>query len=655
MKVQDDMQAHLLVQKLDAIPTPTTTATRMLELALDVEATAAQYATVIATDPGLALQVLRDSNSPERRELPGDLRGLVMGIGRENLQRLAYTTCTPEGVGSELERERDSGMTCLRRHLVAVATAAEEIARRTDCPEPELAFTAGLVSRIGSMALASLRPERARQLRKLAQGTDQSELTSMEIELFGCSQGQMAGALAEAWDLGPELREVLRYQDRPTDEIDRDCPRQDQQLVACVRAGQVIATRAGYPAFEGLHPEGMSSDVEDMLDLVDCDAVTTLVQEACDRAAERAKPTSGDAEQRVRMLRIANNELAHLLATSERQRRSADSVTKVLRFGLHRLGEGDPLTGLMYLTMESMNFKRITFIKPSPEDGRLLVEMSSAMRGSQRVPEQSWVPFPTRTRAFGIPSVVSYTDEAPEHQALLGLLGVQTCVIAPLIDQQGKCHGYLAADKGKGGGPPTPGDDRCLGIIADQACLLLEFERLTREMQRMATVDPLTGAATRRRLMDRLEHLVVLTERTRQPLSLAIMDLDHFKKFNDTMGHQVGDRLLIDLVKVLTANTRKTDLVARYGGEEFVVVLPGAALAGAKIAAEELRKAVYDFGREHAESYNDMPISISIGVAELRFDEDGSLAEDAMSLIGRADQALYRAKSAGRNRVEEAA
>jgi diguanylate cyclase (GGDEF)-like protein len=344
-----------------------------------------------------------------------------------------------------------------------------------------------------------------------------------------------------------------------------------------------------------------------------------------------------------------------MLITSEQQRRSADSVTKVLRYGLHRLGEGDPLTGLMYLTMESMNFKRISFIKPDFDESRLTVELSSALRGSQRVPEQSWVPFPTKTRAFGIPTLVNVQDDVPEHQALLGLLGVQSAAVAPLVDQQGRCHGYLAADKGKAGGPPAPGDDRCLGIIADQACLLLEFERMTREMQRMATVDPLTGAATRRRLMERLEHLMALSERTRQPLSIAIMDLDHFKRFNDALGHQVGDRLLIDLVRVISANVRKTDLVARYGGEEFVVVLAGAPLAGAAIAAEELRKAVYDFGIEQAETYGNVPISISTGIAELRIAEDGSVMEDALTLIGRADQALYRAKHNGRNRVEQAA
>jgi diguanylate cyclase (GGDEF)-like protein len=269
--------------------------------------------------------------------------------------------------------------------------------------------------------------------------------------------------------------------------------------------------------------------------------------------------------------------------------------------------------------------------------------------------EDAWVPVPVKTRAFGIPAIVSHTDEAPEHQALLALLGSLACVVAPLVDQQGHCHGYLAADKGRAGGPPAPGDDRCLGIIADQACLLLEYERLAREKERMARRDPLTGAATRARMMERLDHLIDLTERTRQPLSLAILDIDHFKRFNDTLGHQTGDQLLIELVEVLQARTRKSDLVARYGGEEFVVVLPGAALAGAGIVAEELRAAVRAMGAAHADAFGGIPVSISIGVAELRLQPDGMPAENATALIGRADQALYRAKHAGRDCVQEAA
>ena len=121
----DILLAHMMAQKLDALPTPTGTAVRMLELAVDAEATPAQFAGVVTTDPGLALQVLRDSNSPERRDVPaGELERAILASKRDFLVRLAYTTCTPEGEGHEAERDRESGMTALRRHSYAVAEAA---------------------------------------------------------------------------------------------------------------------------------------------------------------------------------------------------------------------------------------------------------------------------------------------------------------------------------------------------------------------------------------------------------------------------------------------------------------------------------------------------------------------------------------------------
>jgi diguanylate cyclase (GGDEF)-like protein len=188
-----------------------------------------------------------------------------------------------------------------------------------------------------------------------------------------------------------------------------------------------------------------------------------------------------------------------------------------------------------------------------------------------------------------------------------------------------------------------------LGIIAEQLTLLLRHEELTKEKERMATLDPLTGAATRRRLMDRLEYVITQSGRTRMPFSLVIMDLDHFKKFNDTMGHQVGDRLLQDLVKVLSAHVRKGDLVARYGGEEFVVLLPNCAMKDALRVAEDLRERVFDYGVSQREMYKGLPVSISMGAAQW------TAPETALALIARADAALYASKHAGRNRVTQAA
>ena len=642
--------------QLDAIPTPRAAAERLLELARDPGSTADEFAAVIETDPGLAAQLMRDANDLSRQHTSClDLRAAAHAVERDTLTRLAFCAITPESVqGNELDEDAN-GTIALRRHCVAVAAVARELARQNDYPVPAEAYGAGLLSAIGSLALATLMPKQAAALRRQINANEAESAQEQELQAFGFDNEQMAMALSEAWDFSTEMRDVLYFLNRSVEAIERECPTLTQDLVSYVRTGMHCAMRAGYHAYEAVPESEVPADVRKLLKIADREALEQLMRQALENVDRVATPLNKEPEARAQSLRIANNELARLLARSEHKGQAADAVISVMQYGLQRLGDGDPLPGLMYRTMESMGFKRMTFVTIDAVNGRLAVKTSSALRGSIRVPEGSSTPLPGGHPGFQDAAILTRDTSTPQSACVLDLLGINACVMAPISDPEGQVAGFLAADRGLNGSMPVSGDEYCLGIIAAQATLLLRFEQLSREQARMATVDPLTGAATRRKLMDRLEDLISLSNRTQIPLSIAMMDLDHFKKFNDTLGHQVGDRLLQDLVKVLSAGVRKSDLVARYGGEEFIVVFPDATLDNAWMAADKLRRAVFDFGKEHSTEYENLSISISIGVAQLRTDENGDILEDAMALIGRADEVLYQAKHNGRNRVERAA
>jgi diguanylate cyclase (GGDEF)-like protein len=123
-----------------------------------------------------------------------------------------------------------------------------------------------------------------------------------------------------------------------------------------------------------------------------------------------------------------------------------------------------------------------------------------------------------------------------------------------------------------------------------------------------------------------------------------MIDIDHFKKVNDTYGHQAGDFVLASTAKIILAKMRSSDYVCRYGGEEFIAILPGTELAGAARAAEKIRQEIANFVYDL--DGTTIPITASFGVAQLNPDK-----EDGKKTIARADAALYRAKQAGRNRV----
>jgi diguanylate cyclase (GGDEF)-like protein/PAS domain S-box-containing protein len=174
-----------------------------------------------------------------------------------------------------------------------------------------------------------------------------------------------------------------------------------------------------------------------------------------------------------------------------------------------------------------------------------------------------------------------------------------------------------------------------------------ERKRLELELQRLATTDALTGAANRRSFLEHAEAELARSRRYGLQMSLVMMDVDHFKRINDTLGHARGDAALCRLVQLCAQIVRKQDLLGRLGGEEFALLLPQTSLEDAAHLVERLRQHIEVSGLELQAGSPPVALTASFGVTALRV-EDLRVEE----LLGRADQALYRAKDGGRNRVE---
>jgi diguanylate cyclase (GGDEF)-like protein len=172
-----------------------------------------------------------------------------------------------------------------------------------------------------------------------------------------------------------------------------------------------------------------------------------------------------------------------------------------------------------------------------------------------------------------------------------------------------------------------------------------------RELEHIAFHDPLTGLYSRHMLRQFIEREISHVLRNGQPLSLAILDIDHFKDVNDQFGHDVGDQVLKQLAELFKKSCRSTDLAARYGGEEFIAVLPNTSQNASLIWAERMRERV----EASLHRPDDKKVTISIGVATLLVATDASNETSVQAasdrLFKKADEALYEAKNNGRNRV----
>ena len=198
----------------------------------------------------------------------------------------------------------------------------------------------------------------------------------------------------------------------------------------------------------------------------------------------------------------------------------------------------------------------------------------------------------------------------------------QSCTMGPLRNQQGEI-GHLF-------------------IAVHDVTETVNFEQ---KLMALNMIDALTGVNNRRSLETHLKEEVDRHKRYGHPLSLIMLDIDHFKQVNDTYGHQCGDHILQAIAGIIGSSIRSEDILARYGGEEFCCLLPETPLAAAEILAERFRKKVADFIFEfQAETIR---VTISLGVSAV-----SSAVTTPELLLKNADDGLYRAKNTGRNRIE---
>lgn len=233
-----------------------------------------------------------------------------------------------------------------------------------------------------------------------------------------------------------------------------------------------------------------------------------------------------------------------------------------------------------------------------------------------------------------------------ERQAIHALpsAGAPTAICAPMV-HQGRLFGILTLDAPAHRSPHLK---NLLSAVADLAAIALHNAHLMGRFAQRAETDGLTGLFSRRAFAVRLAEEITRCRNFGDHVSLLMLDVDHFKHYNDTNGHPAGDVVLRRVADLLRQSFRKTDMVARYGGEEFAVIIPGLRKDHATILADRLRARIEGTDFPHGAGQPLGRVTVSAGVAS--FPQDTTTGDD---LVHSADQALYEAKRAGRNRVLE--
>jgi diguanylate cyclase (GGDEF)-like protein len=229
--------------------------------------------------------------------------------------------------------------------------------------------------------------------------------------------------------------------------------------------------------------------------------------------------------------------------------------------------------------------------------------------------------------------LIGELDETEISQSVLVVpLKVGTRVIGVISAQSYQKNAY------------TENDQETLELLGANMAIAIENAKLFSEVQNLAITDPLTKLFNRRQFYQLSVREFEESKRYQRPLSVIMLDIDHFKRVNDTYGHSVGDQFLQQLAEICKNGLRQVDILARYGGEEFVVLMPQTSTEEALAIADRLRLDVSK--TPIITQYGEMPVTISLGVVTQ--DENCKNLEE---LLDRSDQAMYASKRAGRNRV----
>ncbi|HYL80466.1 MAG TPA: diguanylate cyclase [Candidatus Acidoferrum sp.] len=346
-------------------------------------------------------------------------------------------------------------------------------------------------------------------------------------------------------------------------------------------------------------------------------------------------------------------ENSHLYADSRRKAREFEGLNQIGRAMAATFNLQEILTRISEAVSNLFHARAMSLMLLSSDGqalstvaGSNLFDEKSQEKEGQEAPQGSSPSFLAvrEKRPVAVPDLAVEDVHAPWLQAAREN-GYRSFLAIPLIVQERAlgCMNLYLTD------PHEFDDDeiQILSTFASQAAISIENARLFEEARQLAITDELTGLANHRQFYQQLTREVQRAHRYGRPLTLLMLDVDHFKEYNDRYGHLAGDHALRDLAYVMRCNARNVDILARYGGEEFAIILPETDLKRATFQAERIRAAVaaHPF-RSKDPSFRGV-LTVSIGVTALT-----PAIRTIEELVHDADQAMYLAKTRGRNRVE---
>jgi diguanylate cyclase (GGDEF)-like protein len=627
--------AHIDLPGLAAaapLPSPQGVALEILRLSGEEDVSFARIAAVLRADPALSGRMIKAANvaSLSGRRPVASISDAVMVLGLSTVRHLSLGF----SLISHYRQGNCQGFDFAEfwSQSVLLGVAAQALSQKVRLAAPEEMFACGMLAEIGRLAFATLYPKEYGELIAKGDQISDDDLRAMEQDRFGIDHAEMSSLMLRDWGF-PEifttivvcmpcdrrgvavadgrarsLLDVLRFACRLRDYCAAEPERRRALLPPLIAGAMLFGVDADALAAMTTEVMRLWHEWAQLLQVVD-HASDSVAGEIASGVEDEPAPGSGSgAEPRLRTLVVDDDR-----AVLQKLKELLESAGHTVRTA----GDGDEAL------VQALEFQPQLLIADLDMPGKNGARLCATLRKTE----------------LGKQLYVLALTRSDDEQAIVAAFsaGVDDCVVMPFSPRLLEARLRAAART-------LRQQDRLNQDIHTIRSLVTDLAANNRRLQQAAATDPLTGLPNRRYMLDRLDQAWAAARRRGGRLSCIAIDIDHFKGINDTLGHAAGDAALRHVAILLRAKARLQDMVARMGGEEFLVICPDTELEEAARCAERLRVSLAE--SPFHEGAVVRPITLSAGVACIN-----DRIADAEGLLLAADNALYRAKEAGRNRV----
>ena len=642
---------------MEDLPTLPSVIIELLEVILDEKSSVRDVSKIVQQDQTLTSKVLKIVNSAAY-QFRGQIKTVDHAttiLGFESLKNLLLSVSVFDRILGDDYGFNKSHFWC---HSLSVAIVSQNIAKIIGYNNPDEAYVAGLLHDFGKLMIDRIIPEEyCLYLKNLTL----NPVLSIQFEKKNLivTHTEIGKMMCEKWNLPKSLKEAIELHHGSKSEGKKvSC------LAAIISVADFICWTQALGSFYIYCQPVLDPQINEMikLDHLDVEPILEKIKKELEINAKIFSLELIDPERLRKALQKANLKLGKINSLYEDIKKKQEkrinelkTLNRIIYKVRKTLDPAEIIRNVLPDISKGFGFARLIWFKIDFQNERIIpYQVYGKFRGNHPMTTIgcNWNDRICLTlhKIILEKKILHITksgirDTNTPQSYLLETLESQTLYLLPIGDHR-KVTDILLLDSPREDISISSDDFYLLEILALNLELNLENAKLFQHNAQIAIHDSLTNIYNRRHLDHSLNNEINRSNRSGQPFSIAVIDIDYFKTINDTYGHQVGDNILKDIAELIKYNSRNIDILGRLGGDEFLIILPHTPLKNALIFAEKIRKLVEKYGLLRQKKYPECHISLSIGVAEFQ-----ATLDNADRLFRRADKALYQSKQEGRNGV----